>query len=263
MLLDNKVAVVTGGARGLGYAIAETLATHGARVVIADVIDDVGEQAQSTLQAQGHDCRFVHCDVTQRDDVEHLMNWTHQNFGRIDSVVANAGIAGRFTNALELAEDEFDAVMAVNLKGVYLTGQCAARIMLKQEPDQQGSRGTIVNISSITAKLSHPSMAAYIMSKGGVNTWTRNLALTVADQGIRVNGIGPGTFESDLNTQMKDPEVKRSILSRTPMGRAGKPDEVGKVAAFLSSDLSSYLTGQIIYLDGGRTALNFTMPVHE
>ncbi len=259
--LKGKTAVITGGSQGLGKAIAIEFVRYGANVVIADILNDIGQAAVREIEAVGGACMYHHCDVTKRANLETLMNAAVSRFGRLDIVVANAGLAVP-SHALDLEEDEFERVIGVNLKGVYLTGQVAARIMLGQDPDENGNRGVIINMSSVNATSVLPEAASYVMSKGGVNQWTKALAIKVAPDGIRVNAIGPGTFATEMNSvQTQDPDRFRALMSRTPIGRPGTPDEIGKIALFLASDLSSYIIGQTIYADGGRMALNVTVPV--
>jgi len=173
--------------------------------------------------------------------------------------VSNAGVV-HAADFLDLEEADFDRVLAVNLKGMFLAGQAAARQMVKQ-----GGGGAIVNMSSVNAVLAIPNQVPYVVSKGGVNQLTRVMAVALAPHGIRVNAIGPGTILTELarTAVLGNKEAERKILSRTPLGRMGEPEEVASVAAFLASDDASYLTGQVIYPDGGRMALNYTMPVGE
>lgn len=256
--LENKSVVVTGAARGIGKAIATEFARQGAHIVIGDILDEVGTSAASEIAAMGVRCEYRHCDVTSRADVESLMACARDSFGRLDVAVANAGLV-KPTDALELDEKEFDLVMGINLKGAFLTGQIAARMMLEQAPDACGTRGVVINISSVMETSVLPEAASYCMSKGGLAQWNKALAIRVAPNGIRVNAIGPGSIETELNTQIDDKERFRALMSRTPMGRSGRPEEIGRIATFLASDLSSYITGQTIYADGGRMALNLTV----
>ncbi|MEE8505652.1 MAG: SDR family oxidoreductase, partial [Kiloniellales bacterium] len=171
---------------------------------------------------------------------------------------ANAGIV-HACDFLELAEEDFDRVIRVNLKGVFLTGQAAARQMVAQ-----GRGGTIINMSSVNAVMAIPAITPYVVAKGGVNQLTKVMALSLVDKGIRVNAIGPGSIATEVfKTVATDKAAMNKILSRTPMGRVGEPDEVASVAVFLASEDSSYITGQTIYPDGGRLALNYTVPVAE
>jgi NAD(P)-dependent dehydrogenase (short-subunit alcohol dehydrogenase family) len=258
MRLKDKVALVTGGAAGIGLACAKAFAAEGAKVAIADLAQERGEAAVEALQEAGADAIFLRCDVGAKAEVEATVASTVAAFGRLDIAVANAGIvkAGDF---LEFSEEDFDAVIRVNLKGVFLTGQAAARQMAKQ-----GGGGAIVNMSSVNAVLAIPSIAPYVVAKGGVNQLTKVMALALADKGIRVNGIGPGSIRTEvLASVVNDPEKMKGVLMRTPLGRVGEPEEIASVAVFLASDDASYMTGQTLYPDGGRLALNYTVPVRE
>jgi NAD(P)-dependent dehydrogenase (short-subunit alcohol dehydrogenase family) len=258
MRLDGKVAVVTGAAQGLGRACAECMAAEGAKIIVSDMNAEGGESVAAAIRDAGGEARFIACDVGDKAQVDALVAGAVETYGRLDSAVANAGIVN-FADFLELGEDDFDAVLRVNLKGVFLTGQAAARQMVKQ-----GSGGTIINMSSINAVVAIPNIVPYVTAKGGVNQLTKAMALALADKGIRVNGIGPGSIMTEmLKSVANDKAAMHKILSRTPMGRAGEPDEIGKVAVFLASEDSSYMTGEIVYVDGGRLALNYTVPVAE
>ena len=258
MRLKDQVAIVTGAAAGIGLACAKRFAAEGAKVVLSDVAVEKGEQAAEEIQASGADAIFVTCDVGDKTQVETLIDSAVAAFGRVDILVANAGIV-HTSDFLELEEADFDRVIRVNLKGVFLSGQAAARQMVKQ-----GGGGNIVNMSSVNAVMAIPAITPYVTAKGGVNQLTKVMSLALVDKGIRVNGIGPGSIATEMAAAvLSDPEKRRGALCRTPMGRFGEPDEVAKVAVFLASDDSSYITGQIIYPDGGRMALNYTVPVEE
>jgi glucose 1-dehydrogenase len=259
MKLEGKVALVTGGAQGIGLACAAALAREGARVVIADVNAAAGGTALRRLQDAGAEAGFVACDVSRKAEVEKAVAATVTQFGRLDIAIANAGIV-HAADFLDLEEADFDRVLAVNLKGVFLVGQAAARQMVKQ-----GGGGAIINMSSVNAVLAIPNQVPYVVSKGAINQLTKVMALSLASHGIRVNGIGPGTILTDLarDAVLGNREAERKILSRTPIGRMGEPEEIGNVAAFLASDDASYLTGQTIYPDGGRLALNYTVAVPD
>ena len=260
MKLAGKVAIVTGGARGIGLAIAERYLAEGARVVIADIDKAKGEAAATAL---GKDkCRFVAADVGEARATEGLVAETCSTFGGLDILVNNAGIT-HAADFLDLAEADFDRVLRVNLKGVYLVGQAAARRMVTQIKDGKPP-GTIVNMSSINGQVAIPNHAPYCVSKGGVDQLTKVMALSLAPYGIRVNAIGPGSIMTDiLKSVATDREAMRRLLSRTPLGRVGEPDEIASVAVFLASADASYITGQTVYADGGRLALNYTMPVAD
>jgi NAD(P)-dependent dehydrogenase (short-subunit alcohol dehydrogenase family) len=257
MRLKDQVAVITGAAAGIGLACAKRFAAEGAKVVLSDVAVEKGERAAEEIQAGGGDALFVKCDVGSKTEVDALIASAVAAFGRVDCLVANAGIV-HAADFLDLTEEDFDRVLRVNLKGVFLCGQAAARHMAKQ------GGGTIINMSSVNAVMAIPAITPYVVAKGGVNQLTKVMALALADKGIRVNGIGPGSIATELaQAVLNDPEKRRGALCRTPMGRFGEPDEVAKIAVFLASDDSSYITGQTIYPDGGRLALNYTVPVKE
>lgn len=254
--LVGKVALVTGGARGIGLACAASLGKAGAQVVIADVDGPALDQARSQLTGDGITASSIKCDVGDKLQVDSMVEHAVSTFGGLDIVVANAGIV-KAAEFLEMSEEDFDAVIRVNLKGVFLTGQAAGRQMVKQKRG-----GAIINMSSVNGITAIPSIAGYNASKGGVNNLTRCMALSLAPHGIRVNAVGPGSIMTDvLKSVAGDAEAMHKVLSRTPMGRVGEPSEVGEVVAFLASDASSYMTGQTLYVDGGRLALNYTVPV--
>lgn len=258
MRLKDKVAVVTGAAAGIGLACAEAFAREGAKVVLSDINSERGEAAAQQVRDQGGEARFVACDVGDKAQVDKLIEATVAAYGGVDIAVANAGIV-HACDFLDLAEEDFDRVLRVNLKGVFLTGQAAARQMAKQ-----GRGGTIINMSSVNAVLAIPAITPYVVAKGGVNQLTKSMALSLVDKGIRVNGIGPGSIRTEVFAAVaNDPEKMKGILSRTPMGRVGETSEIASVAVFLASEDSSYITGQTIYPDGGRMALNYTVPVKQ
>ena len=254
--IRNKVVVITGAAQGIGLALAERFTQEGAQVVLSDVNDTAGETAAKRLQAH-----YQHCDVGDAAQVAQLFANTVNQYGRVDAAVANAGIA-RHDDPLALTEEDFDAVLRVNLKGVFLTGQAAARQMVQQTPDADGQRGSIINMSSINAVVAIADIAPYVVAKGGVTQWTKCLALRLAAEGVRVNAIGPGSINTEMFRGINNtPEKMRNVLQRTPMLRAGEPDEIAKIAVFLASNYSTYMTGETLYADGGRLALNYCVPV--
>ena len=259
MRLKNKVAIITGAAHGIGYACTERYAEEGAKVVLADTDDDAGERAAEDLRNKGHEARFVRCDVGERLDVSNLMAATVRAFGRVDVLVNSAGIVGE-TNYLELDEAEFDRVLRVNLKGSFMAGQMAAKQMIKQIEERE-EPGAIINMSSVNAIFSMPDHLPYSISKAGVGSLTKGMALALAPYGIRVNAIGPGSIMTDmLKAVATDKAAMDRLLSRTPLGRIGEPKEVAAIATFLASEDASYITGETIFADGGRLPLNYTMP---
>ncbi len=257
MRLEGRTAIVTGGAKGIGLAIARRFIEEGARVLIGDVDEAGGLEAARQLGAE-----FRRADVGVAEDARMLVAAAVEAFSGLDCLVNNAGIV-HSADFLELKEEDFDRVLRVNLKGPFLVGQVAARQMVEQV--RQGRRpGTIINMSSVNAVLAIPNLAPYNVSKGGLAQLTRVMSLALAPHGIRVNAIGPGSIMTEmLATVAQNSEAKRRLLSRTPLLRFGQPEEIAAIAAFLASDDSSYITGQTIYADGGRLPLNYTVPVPE
>jgi glucose 1-dehydrogenase len=259
MKLENKVAIVTGAAHGIGLAIAQRYVAEGARVTIADVDAGAGEAAASAL---GSSCRFVATDVGDARAAEHVVAETCRAFGSLDILVNNAGII-HGADFLDITEADFDRVLRVNLKGAFLVGQAAARRMVAQVK-AGGTPGSIINMSSINAEVAIANHVPYCVSKGGIDQLTKVMALSLAPNGIRVNAIGPGSIMTDiLKAVATDKEAKRRILARTPLGRIGEPDEIAGIAVFLASPDASYISGQTIYADGGRLVLNYTVPVSD
>ncbi len=257
MRLRAKGCIVTGGAKGIGRAIAERFAAEGAYVVIADIDADAGAATAAAIGEAGGCAHFVETDIADGVAVATLVDATLEWAGRLDVLINNAAIikSGDF---LELDEADLDAVLRVNLKGSFLMGQAAARCMVAR------GGGAIVNMSSVNGTLTIANQAPYNMSKGGINQLTRVMALALADKGVRVNAIAPGSILTEmLAAVVKDESVRRSVLARTPMLRFGEPDEIAKVALFLASDDSSYVTGEIIVVDGGRMTLNYTVSVPD
>jgi len=254
MKLSQKVAIVTGATQGIGLACAQRLLAEGAKVMLVDIKPE-GEQAAAALGGQA---RFFAADVSQKADVDAMVAYTLKEFGRIDILVNNAGVTCA-ADFLDVKEEDFDRVIRINLKSMFLCGQAVAREMVKQQS------GCIINMSSVNAELAIPNQVPYVVSKGAINQLTKVMSLNLVGHGIRVNGIGPGTILTELAKKavMASPEARHTILSRTPMGRCGEPEEVAAIAAFLASDDASYMTGQTIYVDGGRMALNYTVPVKD
>ncbi|MCB1995454.1 MAG: SDR family oxidoreductase [Burkholderiaceae bacterium] len=254
--LDGRVAVITGAAQGIGAACARRLTAEGAAVALWDMADAAGQALAEELAAEGARCLYQHCNVAAKADVDAALAATLRAFGRVDALVNNAGIF-KAAEFLDITEADWDAVLDVNLKGSFLVGQAVARQMV-----QQGG-GAIVNMSSVNGTLTIPTIASYNASKGAINQLTRVMALSLADMGIRVNAVAPGTIATELakNAVLTSDEARTRILSRTPLKRLGEPSEIADVVAFLLSDAASYVTGEIVTVDGGRMTLNYTLPV--
>lgn len=267
--MSDRVIIVTGAARGIGLACAQRLVADGHRVVITDVDSDAGLKAATDLADENERCVFIECDVSDPLNVHNLIAETLSSFGRIDGLVNNAAVAMK-GGALDISIEDFDRSLAINLRGPFLVSRAVAKHMVNEIEDREDRSRlnerpyAIVNMSSINDTVAIPDYLAYTVSKGGLRQMTRAMALELAPYGIRVNAVGPGSIKTEMLTKVNaDPEAMKKILSRTPLGRPGLPDEVAAVTAWLLSEESSYITGECIYTDGGRLALNYTMPVAD
>jgi len=256
---SGKAVIVTGAASGIGAACARAFAEAGADIVLADIDEAKNRDTADLITIDTKATCIPHaCNVASDTDCEGLILRALDEFGRIDILVNNAGVVATGT-ILDLNPDDWDRVIDINLRSYFVLTQLAAKSMIERK-----IRGVIVNMSSLNAELAIPNQVAYVSSKGGVQQLTKASALGLANHGIRVNAIGPGSIMTDLlRTVMADEAGRKRILSRTPLGRVGDPSEVASIALFLASNLSSYITGQTIFADGGRAALNYTVPVDE
>ena len=255
MRLKNKVAIITGAARGIGRATAERLIEEGAKILICDI--DEAQLMRTAAELGGEDRVIAQIvDVVNKRHVEQLVEKAVQHFGRLDIMVNNAGIAP-VVDFLDVTEEMLSRVLDVNLKGAFYGTQAAGRQMIKQ-----GDGGVIINMSSINSGLANPNVAPYAISKGGMNQVTSTAAVAFAPHGIRVVGVGPGTIMTDMVAgAFMNSAGNHAILSRTPLGRYGQASEIAAVVAFLASDDASYITGETVYVDGGRRVLNYVVPV--
>ena len=248
MRVAGKVALVSGGARGLGEAQAKLLAAEGAKVVIGDVLEEEGRKVEAEINELGGEAFFMPLDVTKADDWNAIIAETVSRFGKLDVLVNNAGIGGR--GGLDMPEEEWDEVMAVNAKGVFLGTKLAMPELMKT------GNGSIVNISSQMGIVgSDTSNPGYQASKAAVHVFTKSIALRYATQGIRVNSVHPGPIDTPmLQAGFVDPERMKRVMSKVPMGRVGQPEEIAYGVLFLSSDESSFITGAGLVIDGGYIA---------
>ncbi len=249
--LTGKIAIVTGGAMGIGFGIAYRLAEAGAHTVIADINEEAGNQAVKKLNDEGFKAMFIQTDVASEDDVKRTIDFTMATYDGIDILVNNAGIYP-IIPVMQMTSADFEKILAVNLKSVFLFTKATSEVMIKQ-----GRGGKIINITSIDAL--HPSsvgLAVYDASKHGLWGFTKNTALELAPHNIQVNAIAPGGIATPGTGagQLVTPEMEtilKKFLEKIPMRRMGEPDDIGKVSLFLASDLASYMTGSQVVVDGG------------
>ncbi|KAF4326309.1 SDR family oxidoreductase [Paenibacillus sp. F6_3S_P_1C] len=246
MKLKDKVAIVTGGASGIGEATVRLFVQEGARVVIAD-FSDHGKELAAELNGEGHDTVFIKTDVTKEEDIKHMINETVEKYGKLDIMYANAGVADDDT-ADALSYDKWKRTIDINLSGVFLSDKYAIEQFLKQ-----GNGGVIVNAGSIHSFVALPKTTAYASAKGGVKLLTQNLCTAYAKEGIRVNAVCPGYIETPLLKNV-DEQSKQYLTSLHPQGRLGRPEEVAKAVLFLASDDASFVNGTTLLVDGGYTA---------
>lgn len=250
--LEGKVAIVTGGSQGIGKAISLAFAEAGARVVIADVRPDIGEEVAAQIKATGKKAAVVPVDVTKNEQVVKMVDRVVKELGRIDILVNNAGGASGegfgMGRVLKISEHDWDETIALNLKSVFLCSRAVAPVMLEQK------KGNIINMASITAGIPFPGMAAYAAAKAGVVNLTKSLAMELAPH-IRVNAIAPGSIDTPRTIKTRTPEQLKHVLSNIPLGRAGLAEDVASLAIYLASDAAIWVTGSTMDVNGGQILL--------
>ena len=258
MRMEGKIVVVTGAASGIGRGCAERFVREGARVAMIDIDAARGEVAAREISGSAR-ARFYRCDVGDKAEVVSAVAAILKDFGKIDVLFNNAGINRRH-EFVDFPEEDFDAVIRTNLKSVFLVSQQVARHLI-----DRGEGGAIVNMASTSVIMTMPTIAAYAASKGGIFSLTRAMALSLAPHSIRVNAVGPGTIATEMTREklLSEKTSLHQILSRTPLGRVGEPSDVASVVLFLASDDAAYVTGQTLYIDGGRAGLNYTVSVPD
>ena len=249
-IFENKVALVTGGCFGIGKATAIAFAKRGAKVVIADWVEDKDQETLKEIKALGGEALFVKCDVSKSNEVKEMVDKTIEKFGRLDYAFNNAGIEGASAPTHECTEENWDRTIAVNLKGVWLCMKYEIMQMTKL------AKGAIVNNASIAGLVGFTGIPAYVASKHGVIGLTKNAALEYAKSGIRVNVVCPGVIKTPMIDRFtgKNKEVEKQFESMEPIGRLGLPEEVAEAVVWLCSDASSFITGDAIPVDGGWVA---------
>jgi glucose 1-dehydrogenase len=248
--LDGKVALVTGAATGSGRAMAQRFAAEGADVVVGDINDNQLQVTADLVRSCGRRVLLRHCDVARVNDVRQLVAAAATEFGCLDVAVANAGIVESDTDCLRMTEAVWDRTIGVNLKGAFFTLQAAARQMIQQERG-----GRLIATASILAEFGSPVGPAYAASKGGVKQLVKSLAMACGRYGITCNGIAPGFIETPMIRTLTDDTARTAyVVDRTPLGRMGQPADIASVAAFLASDEAGFITGTVVFADGGITA---------
>jgi NAD(P)-dependent dehydrogenase (short-subunit alcohol dehydrogenase family) len=254
MRLKGKIAAITGGAGGIGLAIAQRYAQEGAHVVILDLLEESGSQEAAAISDKGGQATFLRLDTGDEAAVNETISRIEREVGGIDILVCSAGIAGAPGPFYKTDTSIFERTLRVNLIGPFLIGKAVAARMVEAK-----RAGSIINVSSVGGQLGVAESWPYCTSKAGLDMLTKTMALALAPHGIRVNGIGPGPTDSPMTAHL--PEAARDIMiSRTPLGRFGKAEEMAGVAVFLATEDAGFVTGQTIYADGGRLALNYVMP---
>ncbi len=248
-MFDGKIVLVTGGGSGIGRAAAILFAKEGAKVVVANRRIDNGNETVEMIKRNGGEALFIQTDVSQREQVEHLVSTIVQRYGRLDSAFNNGGVDGKPASIVDCAEEDWDQIIDINLKGTFLLLKYEIQQMLKQ------GHGSIVNMSSVFGTLGRRNRCAYNASRHGVEGLTKTAALEYSNQGIRINAVAPGSIRTDIfhRSTKGDPEKEKVYADGHPIGRIGEPEEVAAAALWLCSDAASFVTGSILLVDGGAT----------
>ncbi len=248
MRLAGKVAIVTGAARGIGRAIALRCGQEGARVAVVDLREDEGHQTVRLIEAAGGEAMFIRTDVSDRAQVQAMVDLVVEHWGAIHILVNDAGICP-FEDFLEMSESLWDQVLNVNLKGYFLCSQAVARVMV-----EQGVKGRIIAVSSISSEFGGSTQAHYCASKAGINLLVKSMAISLGPHGITCNAVLPGTVETDINREaLADPAVRDYWSKRAPLGRLGQPEDIAGPVLFFASDDSEWCTGSMLVVDGGTS----------
>jgi len=244
--LTDKIAIITGGGSGIGRRVALAFAEYGAKSILADIDQKAADLVASEINAKGGRAIALRVDVTQPGEVQDMVDSALNSFGRIDILFNNAGISIRGP-AESFSLEDWNKVIAVNLTGMFISAQTVGKVMIKQ------GRGKIINTASVSAKLGHPGNIAYAAAKHGVAGMTKVMAVEWAKHGVTVNCIGPGVIKTPLTMKaLEDPNKFQDLVSKIPMGRLGAPEDIIGAVIFLASPASNYMTGQTIYIEGGR-----------
>jgi 3-oxoacyl-[acyl-carrier protein] reductase len=243
-LLKDQVAIITGGARGIGRAIAEKFAAHGARLAIIDVNQEAAEGLTKELAQQyGIQAIASKCDVSKAEEVDAVIKKVLDTFGRVDILVNNAGVT-RDNLMMRMKDEEWDLVMNINLKGVFVCTRAVIRTMAKAR------KGSIINLASVVGQMGNAGQANYTASKGGVIALTKTTAREFAGRNVRVNAVAPGFVNTDM-TKVLSEQVKADMLRQVPLERMGEPEDIANACLFLASEMSAYITGHVLSVNGG------------
>lgn len=241
--LKDKVAIITGGAQGIGRAIAEKFADEGAKIIIVDVMEETAKKTADEISKKNVETLSLKVDVSSSQETEQMVKKTVEKFGKIDIMINNAGIT-RDNLLIRMSDDEWDKVISINLKGVFNCSKAAAKIMMKQRA------GKIVNIASVVGLMGNAGQANYSASKGGVIALTKTMARELASRNINVNAVAPGFIKTAMTEKLSD-EQKKKLTDLIPLARLGEAQDVANIVAFLCTDESSYITGEVISVNGG------------